>query len=720
MPSRTAESMGYRHSTELPEDLWIAANCPTQFRPRISKHASIADDACRDIRADMVRAGASPAVVQGPGCINPVAGNAMALWFPEALPERLYIASFMIEFAFMHDDLADNAKTSEEFDERNRTLIGSLDDAGSDKRTGQSLALKSLQARFAVQALEMDAPIGSWLLEEWKRQFGVSSEERDAAKTLDEYLKLRLVDAGADIFLVMMRFVSDTDMTRAEIESVKYISDIIMYGHILWHDCVSWKKEFEAFASGNAGSLVNAIFIVQNSEDVDEPTAQKILYDKTLEYERRYCQERDRFMETCSPRSEFHRWFDLLELSTGGNALWGATSPRYHKTSPGPANGLGNGGEIASAHGNGDGHARAQEAVSPYSVIHSSSQAETGAKSSSSSPEGIERAGSEKVDESVCTPVSFKSDMHGHATARTGMSPSQLALAPYTYISSLPSKGARDKLIDALNVWYGVPETRLSIIRHVVGVLHHVSLMLDDIQDNSPLRRGFPSAHAVFGVSQTINAATYIYTKALQESLKLSPVSTRLLFDELEELHIGQALELHETFHTEPPSIPQYFDRIEQKTGGLFRAASKMMQAEATSNQQMHVDTLMSLLGRYYQIRDDHQDITNMCTGKSARQGDLDQGTFTLPVIHALEKQAAGHGSGDLRSLFQSRSHHGRMSPEMKTLVRRRLEEEGSLRFTKEVLDELHGQLQCELGGIEARTGQENWLLRLMMHRLKI
>lgn len=37
---------------------------------------------------------------------------------------------------------------------------------------------------------------------------------------------------------------------------------------------------------------------------------------------------------------------------------------------------------------------------------------------------------------------------------------------------------------------------------------------------------------------------------------------------------------------------------------------SKMMQAEATNNRDVNVDTLMNILGRYYQIRDDYQDIT--------------------------------------------------------------------------------------------------------------
>ena len=42
-------------------------------------------------------------------------------------------------------------------------------------------------------------------------------------------------------------------------------------------------------------------------------------------------------------------------------------------------------------------------------------------------------------------------------------------------------------------------------------MLHNASLLIDDIQDNSKLRRGVPVAHNIYGVPLTINAANYIY-----------------------------------------------------------------------------------------------------------------------------------------------------------------------------------------------------------------
>ena len=44
---------------------------------------------------------------------------------------------------------------------------------------------------------------------------------------------------------------------------------------------------------------------------------------------------------------------------------------------------------------------------------------------------------------------------------------------------------------------------------------------MDDVEDNSELRRGIPVAHTIYGIPQTINTANYVYFLAMQELLKL-------------------------------------------------------------------------------------------------------------------------------------------------------------------------------------------------------
>ena len=44
---------------------------------------------------------------------------------------------------------------------------------------------------------------------------------------------------------------------------------------------------------------------------------------------------------------------------------------------------------------------------------------------------------------------------------------------------------------------------------------------VDDVEDNSQLRRGAPVAHKIYGVPQTINSANYVYFLAFQELFRL-------------------------------------------------------------------------------------------------------------------------------------------------------------------------------------------------------
>jgi geranylgeranyl pyrophosphate synthase len=102
--------------------------------------------------------------------------------------------------------------------------------------------------------------------------------------------------------------------------------------------------------------------------------------------------------------------------------------------------------------------------------------------------------------------------------------------APLLYIGSLPSKGVRDKVIDALNIWLHVPLDSLQTIKKTIHILHTASLMLDDFEDGSNLRRGRPATHTIFGAAQTINTANFQLVRALQEIEKLNNAACQRLF----------------------------------------------------------------------------------------------------------------------------------------------------------------------------------------------
>lgn len=137
---------------------------------------------------------------------------------------------------------------------------------------------------------------------------------------------------------------------------------------------------------------------------------------------------------------------------------------------------------------------------------------------------------------------------------------------PFDYIISHPGKDFRAQLIAAFNAWLEVPHDSLEIITKVIGMLHEASLLVDDVQDSSELRRGFAVAHNIFGVPQTINSANYVYFVAMQELQKLNnPEAMSIFSEELVNLHRGQGMDLFWRDTLTVPSEEDYLEMVDNK-----------------------------------------------------------------------------------------------------------------------------------------------------------
>lgn len=116
---------------------------------------------------------------------------------------------------------------------------------------------------------------------------------------------------------------------------------------------------------------------------------------------------------------------------------------------------------------------------------------------------------------------------------------------PFAYIQKLPGKKIRSKLSFAFNYWLNIPANKLQSIDEIVQMLHNASLLIDDIEDDSSLRRGLPVAHSIYGVAMTINAANYAFFLALEKVQQLDHLdATKIYTEQMLELHRGQGMEV--------------------------------------------------------------------------------------------------------------------------------------------------------------------------------
>jgi geranylgeranyl diphosphate synthase type 3 len=50
-------------------------------------------------------------------------------------------------------------------------------------------------------------------------------------------------------------------------------------------------------------------------------------------------------------------------------------------------------------------------------------------------------------------------------------------LGPYDYVTRMPGKDVRGKLVDAFQMWLKIPPSIVSKIKVIVGMLHNASLL---------------------------------------------------------------------------------------------------------------------------------------------------------------------------------------------------------------------------------------------------
>jgi len=255
----------------------------------------------------------------------------------------------------------------------------------------------------------------------------------------------------------------------------------------------------------------------------------------------------------------------------------------------------------------------------------------------------------------------------------------KILTGPYDYLNGHPGKDFRAQLVKAFDAFLEVPQESLEVITKVVGMLHTASLLVDDVEDYSLLRRGFPVAHSIFGIPQTINSSNYIYFCALQELQKLkNPKVITIFAEELLNLHRGQGMDLFWRDTLTCPTEDDYLEMVSNKTGGLFRLGIKLMQAESRS--LTDCVPLVNIVGLCFQILDDYQNLwSKQYTENKGMCEDLTEGKFSFPVIHSIRSNPANM---QLLNILKQKTDN----EEIKRYAVAYMESTGSFEYTRKVL----------------------------------
>ncbi|MFF3485689.1 polyprenyl synthetase family protein [Streptomyces sp. NPDC002701] len=245
---------------------------------------------------------------------------------------------------------------------------------------------------------------------------------------------------------------------------------------------------------------------------------------------------------------------------------------------------------------------------------------------------------------------------------RIGLRLHQALAEPVRHLVDAGGRRWRPGLVaEAIEVLGGDSE-RYGPMCAALELAHTGSLMVDDVQDDSPLRRGLPTAHGVFGVATALNAGTNAYfamDRAIRMTLADDPLLGGALRDAflaaLRSAHAGQALDItghhtemeHAVATGDARQVLELVRLSHRLKSGAMPAAGFEFAALLTGAGEDLRQALVAFgeaVGTAYQITDDVADLTGVTHhGNSTKQvgEDVRNGKVTMPLAHAVTRLPA-------------------------------------------------------------------------------
>jgi geranylgeranyl diphosphate synthase type I len=179
-----------------------------------------------------------------------------------------------------------------------------------------------------------------------------------------------------------------------------------------------------------------------------------------------------------------------------------------------------------------------------------------------------------------------------------------------------------------------------------IELVHNFSLVHDDIEDESPVRRHRPSLWALWGVPRALNAGDLLFALAQlallgdERTAAGRGLAAHLLNTACAALCVGQHRDLAVAAGAEP-SLAEYLAMIEGKTAALVRAAAELgaLAAGADPARRTALGEFGRSVGLAFQLQDDLLDVWGNATqtGKPAR-ADLRARKHSLPIVLAYDR----------------------------------------------------------------------------------
>ena len=225
------------------------------------------------------------------------------------------------------------------------------------------------------------------------------------------------------------------------------------------------------------------------------------------------------------------------------------------------------------------------------------------------------------------------------------------------YIISAGGKRIRPRLVLLFAEALGFSGPERYELAATVEFIHTATLLHDDVVDESSLRRGRPTANALFGNAASVLVGDFLYSRAFQMMVSVDRMRVlEVLADATNTIAEGEVLQLM-NMHDPDLAVDDYLRVIRFKTAKLFEASARLgaVLAGASSSVEEACADYGRSLGTAFQLVDDLLDYEGDTHELGKNVGDdLREGKPTLPLLVAMSRS-----SPEDRQLIRSAIEHG-------------------------------------------------------------
>jgi len=245
--------------------------------------------------------------------------------------------------------------------------------------------------------------------------------------------------------------------------------------------------------------------------------------------------------------------------------------------------------------------------------------------------------------------------------------------------------------------------------------LHEGSIMHDDIEDDSEMRRGKPCTHKQFGIDVAINAGSFMYFLAFfpliknREKFKAETMlrAWEAVLEETTRIHYGQGTDI--AWHrgladADSASEREYLQMCAYKTGVLARLAARLavILNEGDAELEEKLGKFSESIGLAFQIQDDILNIAPTGGWGKETGDDINEGKRTLLVIHTLKKA----DKGDRKRLIEILNTHTKdqkLIQEAIAIIKKYRSVEYAKEFAKKIVRDAWRDVEAILPASEAK-----------------